>query len=270
MPRSKKAAIEQIKKRVKESKSEEESQERLLSGEFKSNEPIELESLGAVLNLPDPKVYKVGKYEFSIVDLGFIYSRAYVKTIVPAIEKTVKASVPVISALSGSWVYLRNINYERVEVLRQGLLHPDVDLELVKSILKGLGVQLVTDDLIEDLKVKAGDQGAFFNRISQAFSEPLLNAVKSISFSDLIMSIVDALPDLVMASFEAYAYSKNMKINSNELKDFIMHNMDIFEMFEIVTAQIDRIRRGGKLISFFDQIKKMLGMENLLTAMPTV
>lgn len=228
-------------------------------GDFLPDEPTEREILEAATNQPSNVSFTLRERNYPIVDLGFLQSKVYLTCLLPQIEDSLKQVSPVIYSIGQFWFFVRNLTPENTELLRQTCLHEETTPAVLEEIFQNWGFPITTSTC-EILMEAAKDASVFGAKLSRIFMAPLMESLQSVSIATLILDAVDMLPDLVVASFVGSSVKQGIKPDVEMLKEAIMEDMDVFDMYEVAAAQIEHYKKRGKIKGFINPTNKIVGM----------
>lgn len=243
-------------------KSDTKRSKRPRSGEVREGEPAEREIFQAAMNLPREEFpVNIAGYNTKLVDLNFLQSRAYLNALLPAVEKAVKDMVPLINSVQASWFFLKNFNSDNTEELREAVLYGGIENDALRQTLENWGLQGVTEGSVGQLKEAAENSVRFSNHLSWLFMAPLIDALRQIDLSKIILEAVDLLPGLATASVMAALEAEGKAgLEHEPLKAHLMQKADAFDMLDVAVKQIALYRKGGKLGNFTKPIIDLIGL----------
>jgi hypothetical protein len=236
-------------------------------GEVLPEEPSTLDIVNAAQNEPSKVfVFTLCGRDYPITDLGFLQSKAYLESLIPQIEGSMKDLAPIIYAI-GKFVFLiRNLTADNTEVLRIAAQEEESGVEVLQEIFRNWGFP-ISVSTAEELKASAIDPMTFNNKLNILFMAPLRESLSLVSISGLILDAVNLLPDLVMASFVGSSVRRGIKPDIEKLREEVMDNMDVFDMYNVASAQIEHYKASGKIAGFSNLTSSMVGMVSQASGM---
>jgi len=231
------------------------------TGELLADEPSEREILAAALNLPDDEfAVSVAGYDLRLVELGFLESKEYLLALLPAVEKSVKDLIPLVNTLQSSYFFMQNFNSDNVENFRLTITEGADDGELLQ-ILENWGLPGAGLEMVAELKAASSSQVRFSNHLSWLFMSPMVDSLKSIRLSDIILDAVDLLPELATRSILRALKKAGEEFDAGEVRQRLQEEADVFDLLDVAVKQILLYKKNGKLRNFTRPIRRLIGLE---------
>lgn len=246
------------------------SNKRPKAGEVLPNEPTEQEILEGATNAPATDFTVIFNNEkYQLTELGFIDWRLYISKLLPAVEKAVKALLPLLTSGLKAWETIKGGSTKSILDIRQAALTGEK--ELLKETLTLNGFVNITDADVEALLSAGENDSAFASMITQLVTRPVVDVFSQVNISQILLDAAEHLPELAIATLAACRNRIGMDVDRKALSIEI-YKCDGFELFDIVMKQILLYQERGKLRSFFEQVKTLIWSKipKAVTGTPTV